>query len=337
LSKHNGKEKSLKSPRHHHYIPKFYLEGFTEGSNDEYLWVLDKQQKKQWKAKPENAAHQKDFYRIEVPGVEPDAVENAFGKFENKAASVVKDIIKKRTVPTGENFIILINFVALMAVRIPSYRSFFNGPLEEMNKFALQLMLANPKRFKTIKERMRRDGFEVDEKVSYEIMKRFIERDNYSIKVSQEWHIKNMLDSIDLLIPLLLGRKWSLIIIKDEEDEFICSDSPVTLMWAKPMPPFWGPGFGMKYTELTMPLAKQIALLARFEREPQILLAPKKVIAKLNSRTVMYAERFIYSPRKDFIWLDKDGKNRNVTDLIKILKSKKEGGKIKIMVEAKDN
>jgi len=323
LSKQRSKEKSLKSPRRHHFIPKFYLEGFTvSGRKNENLCIMDKEQKKQWRAKPERAAHQKDFYRIEVPGVKLDAVENAFGKFENQAASVVKNIIKKRTLPTGEDFVILINFVALMSVRILRYRGVFDAPLEEMNKFILRLMVANPKRWKTIKERMKRDGYEVDEEVSYEVMKRFVERDNYSIKVSQEWHIKNLLDSVNILIPLLLARKWFLLIVKEEEDEFVCSDSPVALVWTKPMPPFWGPGFGMKYTELTMPLNKEIALLGRFEGEHQILLAPKKAVAKLNTRTAMYAQRFIYSPRKDFIWLNKDGEIKNAIDLIKILQSK---------------
>lgn len=324
MPKQSGKTALLKPSRHHHYISKFYLEGFTaRGSKDDYLWVMDKEQKKQWKAKPENAAHQRDFYRVKIPGVEPDAVEKAFGKFENQAASIVERIIEKGALPKGEDFIILINFVALMAVRIPRYRRVFDGPLEEMNKFILKLITANPERWETIKERMKRDGYEIDEKVSYEVMKCFVKRDKYSIKVSREWHIQNLLQSIDILIPLLLGRKWSLLIVKDEKDEFICSDSPVALVWTKPMPPFWGPGFGMKNTELTMPLNRHIGLLASFEVEPQTLLAPKRAVAKLNSRTAMQAQRFIYSNKQIFIWLKRSGEIGNTNDLLSAINTKK--------------
>jgi len=323
MPKQRGKKESQKPPRHHHYIPSFFLEGFTaSGSKDDYLFVLDIKQKKMWRAKSENAAHQRDFYRVKIPGVEPNLVEKTFGHFENQAAFVIKKIIKKRELPEDDDFIVLINFVALMAVRIPRYRSVFDGSLEKMNKFRLKLMTAHPKRWAAIRERMKKNGYDIDDKVSYEAMKGFVERDNYSIKVSQEWHIKNLLDSMDILIPLLVGRKWSLFIVQNDNDEFICSDSPVALEWTKPVPPFWGPGFGMKYTELTMPLNKHIAILGSFEEEPQTFRAPKTTVAKLNSRTIMYAQRFIYSSVPNIIWFKGKGEIGNTRDLMIITKAK---------------
>jgi hypothetical protein len=324
MPKQSGKEKSLKAPRHHHYIPEFYLKGFTSsGSKDDYLWVLDLEEKKLWKAKPENVAHQRDFYRAELPDVDPDTLEKALGKIESEAATVVKTIIDKRTLPEGEDFIILINLVALMAARVPRFRSIFSEPLEKIHKFMLKMVVATPERWKATIERMKRDGrMSEDEETSYENMKRFVESDNYEIVIDQNWHLKTLIDSVDIIIPLLLERKWSLIIVEDEANEFICSDSPVALSWTKPMPAFSGPGFGMENTELTMPLNKHIALVARFEGEPQDLMAPKETIAKLNSRTGMHAQRFIYSGRQDFIWFKKNGEFGNITDLMSSIKTK---------------
>ncbi len=56
----------------------------------------------------------------------------------------------------------------------------------------------------------------------------------------------------------------------------------------------------------TMPLNKQVALVGRFGGESKKYWAVKKVVAEINRRTIMYAQRFIYSARKDFIWIKKD-------------------------------
>ena len=40
-------------PRKHHYVPQFYLAGFTENdSKDGQLFVLDKEQRKTWAKTP---------------------------------------------------------------------------------------------------------------------------------------------------------------------------------------------------------------------------------------------------------------------------------------------
>ncbi|GAG76260.1 unnamed protein product [marine sediment metagenome] len=171
---------------------------------------------------------------------------------------------------------------------------------------------------------MKQNGYEIDDKVTYEQMKNFVERDDYRIKIDKMWHIGNILDIVDILIPLLMARNWSLLIIKPKDQFFICSDSPESLIWTKPVPAFWSPGFGMPDTELVMPLNKKQALIASFEEESKTYHAPLKVITKVNDRTRMSSHRFIYSPEEDFVWTKKDGKIGNIDDLILEIKSKRQ-------------
>lgn len=57
-------------PRKHHYLPCFYLAGFTiAGSDCDRLYVFDQQQIKSWPSTPRNAAHERDFY-AEIDTVE---------------------------------------------------------------------------------------------------------------------------------------------------------------------------------------------------------------------------------------------------------------------------
>jgi hypothetical protein len=61
--------------RRHHYVPAFLLQGLTpSGERDDFLWVHDQERGRSWRAKPDNAAHERDYYRVEIP----DAGENRF-------------------------------------------------------------------------------------------------------------------------------------------------------------------------------------------------------------------------------------------------------------------
>ena len=45
-------------PRKHHYVPAFYLAGFTmSGSDEDRLCVFDQSQIKSWPSSPRNAGH----------------------------------------------------------------------------------------------------------------------------------------------------------------------------------------------------------------------------------------------------------------------------------------
>jgi len=77
--------------RKHHYILKFYLKGFLSDDCQD-IWVLDKILKKQWnKKRLEDVASERDFYRIELPDLKIDEVENKC--FDGSADSSPKEIV----------------------------------------------------------------------------------------------------------------------------------------------------------------------------------------------------------------------------------------------------
>jgi hypothetical protein len=157
-------------------------------------------------------------------------------------------------------------------------------------------------------------------------MKSFIGSNNYSIRTSQEFQIKTFIDQIEAMLPFLINRKWGLIVSDEATGEFICSDNPVALEWTVSVPPFYqnSPGFGMKNTELTMALSKNLALRAKYEDINQdIMKADRNTVAIINSRTAMYSRQFIYSSKKDFIWLMEDKGIGNISDLLNELNKDK--------------
>src|SRR5262245_57026258 len=109
--------------RAHHYVPQFYLAGFTSsGSKKGTLFVHDLKQLKSWPGSPRYAGHQKDFYRINLPGRSPDEIEKVLVSIEAPASRIIKGIAVRNSLPSGKDFGVLMQFIALMAVRIPRLR-----------------------------------------------------------------------------------------------------------------------------------------------------------------------------------------------------------------------
>lgn len=282
---------------------------------------------KQWKDIPKNVGYQKDFYRIEAPGVEPNTMEQILEEYESQAASVVKKVIEIGAFPTGDDFTMLIVMVALMAFRTPHFRRMYEKPLEDIGNLTLKMMSASPELWNQIQEGMKRNGYAVKKKTSYEEMKHFVDSNNYTLEIRNEfsrgWHIQILLKLVEEIMPSLMSRKWSLSFAKNKSDEFICSDSPVSLICTKPISRFDRPGFERENTEVIVPLNKNVVLLGRFEGESHILWASRKQVAAINSLSIIYAQRFIYSPRKNFYWLNKDGGIGNADDILDELKKEK--------------
>jgi len=325
LSNNKDKIKSSKPQRQYHYVPQSYLANFTDsGKKDGLLWVLDKKELKQWRDIPRKVGYQKDFYRIEIPGIKPNLMEEILKSYENQAAPVVKKIIDTETLPTDNDLIILITMVALMAFRTPHFREIYEKPLKRMGKIISKMMLSNENQWKEIQEGMKKNGYAVGKEIDYEKMKNFVESNNYEIEVnkdfSREFHIQILLKIVEEILPSLMFRKWSLGVTKNKSYEFVCSDSPVSLIWSKPVPGYGAPGFEMENTKVIVPLAKNIVLLGRFEGESHRLFALEKQVACINRLSIIFAQRFIYSSRKNINWLNKDEDIGNTDDLLDELK-----------------
>ena len=69
-----------KIARAHHFVPEFFLAGFTpDETKEDLLWVTDFARAKQWKTVPKNAAHRRDFNRPEGQTLPPDMLEGLLG------------------------------------------------------------------------------------------------------------------------------------------------------------------------------------------------------------------------------------------------------------------
>ena len=82
-----------KEARAHHNVPQCWLLGFTDtGEKDGMLYVTDLKRKKQWRCKPSEVGHRRDFNRVDDPSVsDPNAIEKIFAKTKQPYAIAMKD------------------------------------------------------------------------------------------------------------------------------------------------------------------------------------------------------------------------------------------------------
>jgi hypothetical protein len=88
-----GKIGSMKRARAHHYLPNFYLNGFTAsaGRDDGFLWVYE-QKKQPRRSKPVNEAHERGLYAFEGNDGKVHDVEEAISAIESELAPLFKGI-----------------------------------------------------------------------------------------------------------------------------------------------------------------------------------------------------------------------------------------------------
>jgi hypothetical protein len=104
----------------HHYIPRFYLKGFTNSNGDFYIY--DKKKDEIRKSSPDNSFFEKYRNSAYIGDEKTDLPEKMLAEFDGRTAGVLENIRKAKLgdkVLTPENLYILRFFIATTFWRIP--------------------------------------------------------------------------------------------------------------------------------------------------------------------------------------------------------------------------
>ncbi len=298
-----------KEARHHHFLPKFYLRGFLPSNQkNSKITVLDLERRRYFPTNIRNIGGVRDFNRIKAKGILPDSLENSLSSFEGQAATALRELQKEQSLKNKNTYAIIMNLIALIAIRNPQMRRQWSDFQTKVTKQLMSITTATKERWESTLRKMREDGVEVDENVSYEQTKEFWERGEYKINVPTESHIDVEFQHIDIILPFLFNRGWKLAIASDGAGPFITCDRPVCLTWKYPekLSPAMrhSPGFGMKDTEVVFPISKNMAIIGEFEIKNQIVTAQREMVSYINSRIIYFAISQVYVPDLSFGFID---------------------------------
>jgi hypothetical protein len=291
--------------RRHHYLPQAYLAAFTRtGSKDDQFFVLDVHSGRPFSTSPINVAVERDFNRVDIEGRSIDAIEQALSPFEEQAVMAIRNVIESEKFPNEEDCNWILNLLGLIAVHNPQLRKSFNRSREQLIHCIGDLLVSDKKIWEHHVKKAREFVENINDDVSFDNMKQFIEERKYRLEFSPEGNLRVEFHAFDKLLPILGQRTWSVLVAPNDGPEFICSDHPVTLVWKSGK--VGSVGYGLKETEVFFPLGRNIGFYGVFETplKPAVKLKPDHV-AMMNRRVILNAERHVFSALESFfMWHD---------------------------------
>lgn len=309
--------------RNHHWVPQCYLKGFTKGrSKKSTLYVTDFEVGRQFSTVPRNVAAGRDFNRVDIDGIPPDYVESGISVFEGKLDKALERICSEREIKDPEDLNLVLNLIALLAVRNPGMRENVRHSHEQVMKRVMDLTLATKERYESSFAKAARAGaLNAEDILPYERMREFVDRGEYTISVSTTHHVGQEMKLVDAILPLLGQRKWLLARALPATGGFVTSDHPVILQWAdRPMTGgLGGPGFALRGTEVLFTVSHDLALIGTFEGPDGIVDADEKQVALMNGVILGNWQRQVYARDDRFRYRMQDGEIRRGADALRHL------------------
>ncbi len=294
--------------RKHHYVPQCYLKGFARNrSKKSQLYVVDLTLKRAFVTTPLNVAAERDFNRIDIDGEDPNLIESSYAEFETKLAPALVRMDERGDFPDDADRAVILELVALLAVRNPGRREAMRQFKEETTRRLMELAAANRQRWETQRQKAADAGVESAADLTYEEVREFVERGDYTIDVPTTKHVEQELKSLTTVYNLLHRRNWVVVRAAPASGGFVTSDHPVTLCWDdKDMEGgFYPPGFGLHGTTVFCPVSKGLAIRGRFDGRVGAVELPLDKVAGINSLAIFHAGRQIYAENDRFRFFDK--------------------------------
>jgi hypothetical protein len=318
--------------KQHHYIPQCYLRGFLPPDEKKSkLTVLDLRKRVSFRTGTRNIGGECNFNRIRARDVSPSSLESGLSQFETMAADALRTLSEGQSLADEHTLLVLLNLIALLAIRNPQVRENLSNSLAQLSKTLLHMTLSTKEQWEHTMRGVKGRGIPVDDNISYEEIRDFFKSGEYKIETPTETHIFYEFHGIDAVLPFLLNRTWSLIATGGTTGPFVTCDRPVSIWWKHPeeIPPAFrcSPGFAMKDTIVLFPISSHMLMAGEFEESDRVfpaegvLVANKELVAHMNSQIILFAARWIYASDLSFSFIDyATGKLRPGSDLFDCLR-----------------
>jgi len=263
-----------------HYIPRYYLSGFTQNSSPPLIWVYEKGSSRVFATQIKNVACETYYF--------PDNFETYLANQIEAPANIVLRKIKKREMITAKDKITLSNYMIVLWKRVPEGKErlkekapkISDAIKKDLYKKIEDLKIKNPSK-ENLLEKRRHEAQDILEKF----------KNNPSEEI---WRSVIPPEMTPKASEALSQMTWRFFICK-EPNAFLTNDNPVFF--------FKHIGIGKEYSELTFPISNYITLWATWRLiDEGYFYANNQIVKEINRRTASVATRFIYfSKKRDWI------------------------------------
>lgn len=312
--------KTLATKANHHYIPQFYLRGFSDGvGRKAKVFVFDSDTKKSFSTLVRNIGSKRHFNRVEAHGVDPNHLEDGLAEIEAEIAPHLQQTIEAKAFPSHEHFNSIINLMALLSVRNPRLRGNMRDFHRAIAERIMSVSVSSTEIWDSQTKQMRESGVPIKEDVTYEDMKRFHDEGNFEIVIDQTHLIGLEMKMVEPVLEQLSRRSWCFA-SAPKGLPFITCDDPLVLTWndkvRQPTP--YSPGHGLQNTIVMFALSPELALVGLFGDIPEKAdYFPDQVMA-LNTAVARHSRNQIYAKDGNFYLHLKDRSNVRGFDLPRV-------------------
>ena len=303
-----GKTVGPGGARNHHFVPQFYLKGFAKFRfKDAKLTAFDLITGRRFSTRPRNVAAKRDYNRVDIEGVDPNFVETEMSKIEGDLDAAFKRVIDSGSIENRDDLSWVLVLLSRLAVTSPASRGLRDKFAADVAKKMMQTMLHTEETWKSVLSRMPE---EIKRKPAYPYadMKKAINTGAIYPVTSKHALIEQEVKLWADIMPIIEARKWTLMVANNAVGNFATSDRPVSLRWddetmngrAR------GVGLGIRNTTLIFPVSRHLAVSGSFEYDNDVVVASPELVAQVNLRTLIGADKQLYAP-DEFPIVDKDG------------------------------
>ena len=300
---------AMSDPKNHHYVPKLYLKNFATGvGRKASLVAIELESGKLFKPSLRRIASETDFNRIDIVGEDPYAVEKALGKVESEISPALQEVISERRFPSDQHRNLVLNLMAMLAVRNPRVRSTLGKFLSDIADTTTSLMLHSRERWERITLQAGERGVEELPDIDYEDVKEAFQDGIIKARVSKNYLVKLDLEMVDPVLNALSIRKWSFLTAL-EGNQFVTSDDPVVLDFfdRRERTLMNSPGFGVGGTFVLFPLSPDLALYGSLNAPDLPTELDARAVACVNGMTMRHARRHALAKSENFVLQGRDG------------------------------
>jgi hypothetical protein len=301
-----AKEAKSAEPKRHHYVPRFYLKGFT--GQDGRLFGVNRPIGKSFRTAPDNVAGENFFNRIEIKNMDPNEIEKALSSFESEVAPALERIKEAKSLAKEDDRSLLLNFLAAIALRNPWRREAISEIHNQATRQQLAAKFGTKEAWTKSVDEMKAAGiWEEAAGVTFEDMQGMLKDAKFPMPKMLNMIVE--IDQHDHLTELLWNRKWQIVCAQEGTGGFVTTDDPVCLRWTDGQPHGGlSPGFALKETEIIFPLSPSLVLRGSFEGEENMTEANAETVGTINSLIIINAQNQVYARDYSFKFMRKEPK-----------------------------
>ena len=275
-----------------HYLPQYYLKGFTEKSDSKFIWVYERGGTKELRTQINNIANENKLYSREIEKLLANEIE--------APANYVINKLRKLLPITQQEKLILAKYLIVMIKRVPSGKNRFLKILPDMvvqvfdgfDEQLITMMNNNPDSSRKISRIRNKLAKIKDDPQKREEMFWIAWLTNIPAERSPR--------SLDAFMRM----KWCFLI--SEKEDFITSDNPIAL--SREM------GIVDEKSDVSFPISKNLTLCCTWNHNLVDLTyfrAGTSNIREINRRTVKNALKYVFS-NNPFDWIPDLLKKTNI-------------------------